>query len=254
MEPRIEVIRSRKNPLVAELRRLAAASRSQRGRCALVEGIHPIEEAVAAGATIDAVLIRDDARADLALALARIPAARVVTVPPEVMAAVATTKGPPPILAAIALPDSPFHDPPEGRGVVLDGIQDPGNVGAIIRSAVAFGIDWALLTPDAADPYGPKEMRASAGLIFRIRVAVFPREEIARRLTGLAAVAAVPSGGRPFREVRLPAPGALLLGSEARGLSPEIAALATERISIPTAPGVESLNAAVAAGILLAAW
>ncbi|MBN1417838.1 MAG: RNA methyltransferase [Planctomycetes bacterium] len=254
MEPTFEAIRSRKNPLVAEMRRLGAARRSLRGRRALVEGLHPIEEAAAAGAAIEAILVRDDACAGLAPVLARIGARRIASVPPDVIASAATTKSPPPILAAVALPDAPFPDPAAGRGVVLDGIQDPGNVGAILRSAVAFGIDWALLTPDAADPFGPKEMRASAGLVFRIRVATLPREEIARRIAELPAIAAVASGGHPYQEGPFPPEGALLLGSEARGLSPQIAAVANDRVSIPTAPGVESLNAAVAAGILLAAW
>lgn len=259
MRPRIEYIRSRRNPLVAGLRRLARAGRAKRAGRAIVEGLHPIEEAVAAEAGIEAVLVREDAFDAMAPRIDRLRAERLAVVPTEVMEAVATTTSPPPVLAAVTLPDAPVPEPLAGRGIVLDGVQDPGNVGAILRSAAGFGIDWALLPPDAADPFGPKGLRAAAGLVFRLRVEVQPRDRIARgleaaRAAGFPLLAAVAEGGRPCRDIAFPAEGALLVGGEGRGLTPDLEGLAAQRISIPTAPGVDSLNVAVAASILLAAW
>jgi RNA methyltransferase, TrmH family len=124
---------------------------------------------------------------------------------------------------------------------VLDGIQDPGNVGAIIRTAAAAGAPAVVTLPGTADPLGAKAIRASAGHVFNVRLARATWDD-------LAGVACVGAGvaGRPLKEVDLAAAGALVLGSEARGLSREM-----DLVALPMAPGVESLNVAAAAAVLL---
>jgi TrmH family RNA methyltransferase len=137
--------------------------------------------------------------------------------------------------------------------MILDGVQDPGNVGTIIRLAAAFEAAGVLLTEGCADPYGPKAIRASAGTLLLVPVARSSREEIVRlcRELEVPSFAAVAGGAaRPLP----PGRSALVLGSEGQGVSVEMRA-AAQPISIGTSAKVESLNVAAAAAILLhAAW
>jgi TrmH family RNA methyltransferase len=136
------------------------------------------------------------------------------------------------------------------HAVFLDGVQDAGNVGAVLRSAAAFGADTAVLGRGCADPWSPKVLRAAMGGHFTLRVT--ESADLAGALAGFHGklVCAVPAGGR--------APGALdltgrlgwILGAEGQGVSAAAAAQATHRVSIPLAPGAESLNVAAAAAIL----
>jgi RNA methyltransferase, TrmH family len=125
--------------------------------------------------------------------------------------------------------------------VVLDGVQDPGNVGAIARTAAAAGAPSLVVLPGTADPLGTKAIRASAGHVFQLRLARATWDDLA----GIRCVGA-DAGGRPLAEVDLAAAGALVLGSEAHGVSRKM-----ELVALPMAPGVESLNVAAAGAILL---
>jgi TrmH family RNA methyltransferase len=138
----------------------------------------------------------------------------------------------------------------------LDGLQDPGNTGAIVRAAEAFGATGAIFLKGTVSPYNPKAVRASAGSLFRLPVLHGMDAECARRALAencvrlFAAVPAHPSGSaRLIGDADLTSGCALIIGNEARGVSPELRSVA-EQVSIPTV-GVESLNAAMAAGILL---
>jgi TrmH family RNA methyltransferase len=140
--------------------------------------------------------------------------------------------------------------------VVLDGLQDPGNAGAVLRAAEAFGATGALLLRGTASPYNPKTLRAAAGSLFRLPLvygmeAAAARAALAARQVALyAAVPARRDGtSRSPAEIDCKRPCALIIGSEARGVGQELRAAALA-VSIPTV-AVESLNAAVAAGILL---
>lgn len=138
--------------------------------------------------------------------------------------------------------------------VVLDDVQDPANVGAILRSGEAFGAAAALLTAGCAWPFSPRALRASAGSAFRLPVCarVTAREAVAwaRRLD-IALAGAEAHGGDAPESLAAVRPLALVIGSEGRGISPEITAALDHRITLPLAGRVESLNAAVAAGVLL---
>ena len=136
--------------------------------------------------------------------------------------------------------------------VVLDGIQDPGNAGAIVRSAEAFGATGVLFLKGSASPYNPKTLRASAGSLFRMPMLHGVEAAAVMELVdehGLELYAATSAGGHPLEQTNLGGGCALIIGSEAHGVRPELSA-AARAISIRTA-GVESLNAAVAAGVLL---
>jgi TrmH family RNA methyltransferase len=137
--------------------------------------------------------------------------------------------------------------------LVADSIQDPGNLGALARVAEACGADCLVVTGDAADPFGPKALRASAGS--SLRVAIFEDRDAARALArlrgqGLSLAMSSPRGGVDFAQLAWPERVALILGSEARGLGGELLELGDLRVMVPMAPGIESLNLSVAAGIL----
>lgn len=136
--------------------------------------------------------------------------------------------------------------------VVLDGVQDPGNAGAILRAAEAFGATGLVFLKGTVSPFNPKALRASAGSIFRVPLISGLDQDLARAAfeqKRLDIYAAAPDGDRKVDEVDLRRRFALVIGSEARGVSPRLRGAAFD-LRIPTL-GVESLNAAVAAGILL---
>lgn len=136
--------------------------------------------------------------------------------------------------------------------IVLDSVQDPGNVGTIIRAAEAFGIDGVLYSPNCADKFSPKTLRASMGSVFRVPVQLYSDAENLRGyLRGFTAYGAMlDETAKRLGEVKFPEKTAMVIGNEGSGISPEIAALCNEKIYIPI-QGAESLNAAMAASILL---
>jgi TrmH family RNA methyltransferase len=127
--------------------------------------------------------------------------------------------------------------------LVLDRVQDPGNVGAICRTAAAAGAPAVAVLPGSADPYGPKAVRASAGNVFRLKVAKAQWKD----LEGLDAYGASPTGGAPLAEAPIQSAGMIVLGSEAHGLSRKN----LKRVTVPLTEGVESLNVAAAAALIL---
>lgn len=138
------------------------------------------------------------------------------------------------------------------RIVVLDGVQDPGNVGTIIRSAEAFGIDGVLYSPSCADVYTPKTLRASMGSVFRLPTQFYSGADNLRGwLRGFTVYGAMlDETAKRLGEIEFPERTAVIIGSEGAGISPEIAAVCNEKIYIPI-KGAESLNAAMAASIIM---
>ncbi|MFZ9745615.1 MAG: TrmH family RNA methyltransferase [Opitutaceae bacterium] len=177
---------------------------------------------------------------------------------PEEMARVSHFPTPSPVLAVAALHREAFDPAAAGRGLtlVLDGVQDPGNVGTLLRIADWFGLARVLLSPDCADPFHPKVVHASMGSFARVRAATAP---LAPALA--AAVGATPGlpvlgcdlGGASVHALPPLEDALVVIGAEGRGLSPEVRAILTARITIPRRGSAESLNAAVAAGIVCAA-
>jgi len=165
----------------------------------------------------------------------------------------APTRSPQGVLAVV---DEPPAGPwPVGSGVLLalEGVQDPGNLGAIVRSAAALGAGAVLLAPGCADPFSPASVRGSAGAVFRLAPhREIPVEEAAASVRARGGwVWAAAGGGRPVGTWFPKGPGLLFLGAEGPGLRTETLALADGRVTIPLERHVESLNVAVAAGILL---
>ena len=267
----------------------AAVKAIASGETMLLEGIRMIEEALEAGVEVEEFFVREekeedflrkgrgagDARATVAPARVTCVSARVLrrlSDLPSTRGVVALAKPPHRTLASLSslLPWKktassnapreaaiPRKRGSEGEGplfLVLDDLQDPANVGAILRSGEAFGAAAALLTPGCAWPFSPRALRASAGSAFRLpvcaRVTAGEAVAWARRL-GIGLAGAEAHGGDPPESLAAVRPLALVIGSEGHGISPEIAAALDHRITLPLAGQVESLNAAVAAGVLL---
>lgn len=177
-----------------------------------------------------------------------VPAAPVYVVDQRIFAALAPTEQTQGVMAVAALRTGTSADiRPDGRYVLLDRIQDPGNMGTIIRTACAFGCSGCIMVPGNADPFAPKVVRAAASALDKIPI--IPIASLAE-LAGVPLIAA-DAAGSPVAGFSWPAGFILAIGNEANGLSDELLRQASFRIAIPHQATMESLNAAVAAGILL---
>jgi TrmH family RNA methyltransferase len=183
---------------------------------------------------------------------AAVSAREVVLLSADVFASAVETNSPQGIAATLRIPVIERPASPEVT-LLLEDLQDPGNVGTLLRSAEAFGCGQVMITPGTANPWSPKVMRASAGSVFRMPVLRASLAELSKllRRDGLTIYAAVVKneGSVPVMEVAPHMPCALLIGNEGAGLSPAALAMADHRVTIPCA--VESLNAAVAGSLLL---
>ncbi len=170
---------------------------------------------------------------------------------------ISTLTTPAPVMAVAEMPDG--HLSPgltaDNYCFYLDGIQDPGNLGTILRIADWFGLPAVICSPDSADAFSPKAVQASMGAIFRVQTAEIPLEEWLCQTPGTPVAGAVLDGDNLF-ETELPERGLIVVGNEGRGISAEAEGLLTHRLTIPRDPsgGAESLNAAVSAGILAATF
>jgi RNA methyltransferase, TrmH family len=230
-------------------------------RACVLEGPVLAREAVEAGLAVEAVFVGvdaldapDDATSALVAACRR-SGVPVVELAAGVAERVATTVTPRPVVALVAIPEVPSDVAATvGLAVVLVGVADPGNVGTIARSAAAAGAGLLVVCGDgAADPWGPKALRASAGALLRIPVVrgtdgLAVLAELAA--AGLGLVGGVARGGAAPDAVDLTGRVALVVGSEAHGLAPEVVAALHHRTTVPMAAGSESLNAAMAATVL----
>ncbi len=248
------MITSLSNDKIKQVRALARRRTRYQERRFVVEGVRLLSELARLGIQPDFVLYTDSASRNLDTQplldrLAR-QGAPCYAVSDAVMAACADTVTPSGLLAVAPFPDVPA--PAHSTWTLLvDDVRTPGNLGAILRTAAAAGVHQVLLAPGAVDLYNPKVVRGGAGAHFRVPVAALPWPEIATQLQGLDVWLAAAQGDLPYTMVDWRRPAALIVGGEARGASREAQALAHGRVLIPMEREVESLNAAVAAGVLL---
>jgi TrmH family RNA methyltransferase len=253
-----EPITSRRNPLVQQLRELHhAAGRLERQRL-LLEGTHLLQEALRLGLAPD-WLLATPAWLDRHPALLQaLPiSTRWRQASPEALEAAATTRHPDGVIVSLpwTLPDPPLPPATPAFVLLLDTIQDPGNMGTLLRTALAAGVDQVWLG-DGADPWQPKVLRASSGASLALPIARFPAPELPQRIerlraAGLAVVGTAARGGAPYWSHDWQGPTLLMLGNEGAGLSPELRARADALLTLPHGAAVESLNVAVAAAPLL---
>ena len=208
----------------------------------LLEGPRVVREAAAAGLELEVLALREHVDFEAA-------AQRTVVLSERVFSTVSDTVTPQGVIAIAHCAPASFAEALAAARtagwplLVLDGVQDPGNVGTIARTAAAAGAPALAVLEGTADPYGPKAVRASAGNVFRLLVAAAVPSDLA----GLDVWGAAAAGGEPLDQAPVERATALVLGAEARGLRLPVA----RRVSIPIAQGVESLNVAAAAAVLL---
>ena len=249
-------ITSRQNAIVARYREAAKGGADQ---TILLDGTHLVSEAIAAELQLQHVLVDTDAidTPEIRQLLARANShVEVASASSTVMDAVSPVRSSSPIVALGSRP-SRTRSPFEGTSplvVVACEIQDPGNLGAVIRGAEAAGASGVIVAGASADPFGWKALRGSMGSALRMPIATSSSVDAAvsdARRHGAQVVATIPRDGVPLHESILTGPTALLIGGEGAGLPVHVIHGADVRVSIPMEPQVESLNAAVATAVLL---
>ncbi|MFM9105980.1 MAG: TrmH family RNA methyltransferase [Chloroflexota bacterium] len=243
-----DLITSPSNPAVTRVRGLLSRrDRREAERAFVAEGARAIGDAIAAGFPPSLVLLREGTPPPPGLAPdadIRVLAARLF----DGLSDVATPQG---LLAVLPMPDLP--DPPGAAPLVLvaDRLRDPGNLGALLRAAAGAGATAAALTPGTVDPFNPKTVRAGMGAHWRIPIRRLPEGAPAIGALAPLVVAAAADASLPYDGVDYRGPAAIVIGSEAHGLSRDAAAAATVTVAIPLAAEVESLNAAAAGTVIL---
>jgi RNA methyltransferase, TrmH family len=247
-------ITSRHHSIVRAFRSAARGD----ARTALLDGWHLLHDAAAAGVDIVTVAFAGvpPSPADAALIDQLARRCDVLQVTPRVMDAISPVRTPTGVAALIARREHALHDVLRRQPalvIVAADIQDPGNVGAIVRSAEAGGATGVLLLGASADPWSWKALRAAMGSTFRLPVARAGAGTAAADLhgAGLKLIATVPRGGTAMHEIDMRVPLAIVVGAEGAGVDAALLSAADERLTIPMQAPVESLNVAVAAGVLV---
>jgi len=244
--------------LARDLQRRKARERQHRF---VAEGVRTVEALLASGLLVDGMLVtaglREQARGRELVELAYGRGLPVVEVSDSELESAADTDTPQGVLAVAPIPERALRPPegPSSRLLVLDALQDPGNVGTVIRTAAALGVTATVALPGTVDLWNAKVVRSTMGALF-VHPALPMSWDAFGEYTAAHAVPvwAADTGGVPLDQVTadaLPAHFALVVSNEGAGLSAQLSAAVTSRVAIRMAPGVESLNVAVAAGILL---
>jgi RNA methyltransferase, TrmH family len=250
------MLTSTQNPLVKQIKKLQSAKERRESQLFLLEGTHLIQEACAVNYPLATLCYTPDwqTRHPELWSIAVGICDRIESVSDDVMKAIATTVNPDGVLAIaprLALPKPAI---PADLTIALSTIQDPGNLGTMIRTATAAGANGFWVSQDSVDLDNPKVLRASAGQWFRLAMGVSDNlHELVTKYKqqGVQIVSTSSHTETSYWDVDLRSPTLILLGNEGAGLSPELAALADIRVKIPMAAAVESLNVATAAALIL---
>jgi TrmH family RNA methyltransferase len=255
---RLRRIEGRHNALVKELRAaFADAELTPDGYCA-IEGMRILEEAIRSGLKFKAVFFRASAENRAERLLPQLAAhVETLLLPDKLFASAVPSETPQGVAALVRCKTFKLEEvlakSQAGPLLAIAGVQDPGNLGTILRSAEAFGAGGVLLGEGTVSPFNSKVIRASAGSVFRLPIVqtklpgiLDPMRELSLRL-----IATSSHKGTPLDQANLTGPLAVFIGSEGAGLPHELLAEMTETVAIPHAPTVESLNAGVAASIVL---
>ena len=254
----IRIVQSKQNARLKELRKaLASPGRNESGLVG-IEGPNLLTEARRAGLHIACVFVAQGSER-LVEALALPDRVEALAMPRELLDTALTTETPQPLAALVEPPDWTWAHVRGDRKeaapliVVLAGLQDPGNLGTILRSAEGFGADGVLCLEGTVSEWNPKAMRASAGSVFRVPVLHASEKEALERLreAGVRILATTAQGARPADLEDLAVPVALVIGNEGSGVPVDLATKADGAITIPCPGPVESLNAAMATSVLL---
>jgi TrmH family RNA methyltransferase len=250
-------IQSKDNARVKELRKAFVQPGRDAGGLVGIEGKKMLEEALRSGLRVKTAFVAQGS--ERLLGPLRLPGeTEILQVPRAILDAVLPTETPQPVAALVEPPRWTWEeilnrDQEKTLIVVLAGTQDPGNLGTILRSAEAFGATGAISLPGTVSAWNPKAVRASAGSVFRVPLLAASEKTCFERLheAGVKVLAAVASAAQPANQIDLAGPVALVIGNEGNGVADDLVAKADGEITIPCPGPVESLNAAVAASVLL---
>src|SRR5438309_8695774 len=253
---RLRRIEGKHNALVKELRQACArAELTTDGYCA-IEGLRIIEEAIRSGLRFRAVVVSESAGPKAERLLPQIGAhVETLMLPDKLFAGAVPSETPQGVAALVRLRESSVDTLLEKPGLLIGiaGVQDPGNLGTILRSTEAFEAGGVLLGEGTVSPFNSKVVRASAGSVFRVPLVRVKLAEVMPQLRqlGIRMVATSSHKGTPLDETEFSGPMAVFVGNEGAGLPRDLMAEMDEVVGIPHAPQVESLNAGVAASIVL---
>ncbi|MGP1382839.1 MAG: TrmH family RNA methyltransferase [Thainema sp.] len=262
------MLTSLQNPLIKAIRKLHRTKGRRQQQQFLLEGTHLIQEACSVAYPLQVVCHTEEwqQRYPALWQTVQQQAERIEVVSPDVLAALATTVQPDGVVATAprrtaisesekdASGDRTLGTSQAFLGLMLETLQDPGNLGGIIRTAAATGIDQLWVSADSVDVDHPKVLRSSAGQWFRAPTLTCAEPvAIARQLQqqGVQIIATRPDAAQVYWDVDLRSPTLLLMGNEGAGLSPDLTDLADLSITIPLSPGVESLNVTISAALVL---
>jgi len=257
----VVLVSSNSNKWVKYVKKLSRRRFRDREGKFVLEGVRAVEEGLKAGGAVEVVMFSASAglTARCSQLLENVAKAGIKTleVNENVMSELSNTETPQGVLAVVSRQEVTLHDMlrlSPSLLVVVDSVQDPGNLGTIIRTSAGAGVCGIILMPGTVDLYNPKTLRSLMGNIFQIPIInAAERSEVLAQLekVGLKFVIGEPRAPKTVFDVNLTVPVAVVIGSEAHGVQPDIMARSGYRVNIPMSQGVESLNVAVAAGILL---
>ncbi|MGV0974916.1 MAG: TrmH family RNA methyltransferase [Azonexus sp.] len=247
----MKLIRSRDNPFFKGLKRLAESGRERRkaGRT-LLDGVHLVEAYEAVHGPVETLVVSESALAAGEIA-AYLEGREVVILADSLLRDLGLVDTPSGLLAVVAMPTATLAVDREKDAVLLDGVQDPGNLGAILRTAAAAGVGQALLGPGCASAWSPKVLRAGQGAHFAL--AIHEDADLGAFMADYRGTTAVTclDDATPLYDASWEGSLAWVFGAEGQGVSPELLAAARLRIKIPMPGEVESLNVAAAAAVCL---
>lgn len=250
----IRIVQSRQNARVKQLRASFARSARTPDGLLAIEGEHLVQEALASRLRIETVFIQTGSEA--LLDRLGVPSkTEILSLPPDVFASAVHTESPQGIAAFIEPPSFTLDQmlaPPSPLLLIAAGLQDPGNLGTLIRSAEAFGASGCITLPGTVSADNQKALRASAGSIFRLPGITLCEDHIFHELKqrNITTVAAVVAEGSPLAQLNLDQPTAVIIGNEGAGIPASVLRHVRARVTIPMPGPVESLNAAIAGSIL----
>lgn len=246
------MITSNQNPKIKLVRALLGRPKERREAGAfVVEGVRLVEEAAKGDWRFEIVLYDEtlSERGRLQIEGLRLKGVDVEEVSPSVMKSISETEAPQGILAVVEYFQLPIPQSPNFI-LIPDQVRDPGNLGTLLRSAAAAGVQAVLIPPETTDAFAPKVLRSGMGAHFRLPIHEMSWDEIEKTVAGMKVYIA-DMDGQPFWETDLTKPIALIVGSEAEGVSDNARKVANGKISIPMKGETESLNAGVAGSVLM---
>ncbi len=271
MKENKEIITSRNNPIVKFAASLGAKKGRDEARCFIAEGEKLTYEALSAHLPITHIFILESRASAVMPRLSRYTSdeffrdTEIILLSESAFAKISTEKSPQGIISVIKYLDffreidiiynEGFFSKPTERALILSSVRDPGNVGAVIRSAVAFGVEHIILTADSADLYNPKTVRSAMGSLFRVKCTVV--RDIVSSVKALISggrrvfAAELSEGAKSLSEIDLQPTDIFIIGNEGHGIPSEVSGAASGSVYIPISSKTESLNAAVAAAVFM---